>query len=61
MELGRNLIFRVENDSTWGEGRSKDINRQSSSRKHVQKRVEFAERALFVSVVFFFRDAYVFK
>ena len=52
MELGRNLIFRVENDSTWGEGRSKD-SRQSSSRRHVQKRVEFALRAFFVYVVFF--------
>ena len=52
MELGRNLIFRVENNSTWGEGRSKDST-QSSSRKQEKKRVEFAQRALFVSAVFF--------
>ena len=54
MKLGCNLMFRVDNNSAWEEGRSKD-SRQSSSRKHVQKRVEFAQRALFGSVVFFFR------
>ena len=40
------------------ERRNKD-SRQSSSRKHVQKRVEFAQRALFVSVVFLFRGMFM--
>ena len=32
---------------------------KSSSRKHVQKKVEFAQRALFISVVFFFREMFM--
>ena len=52
MELGRNLIFKSRNNSTWGEGRSKD-SRQSSSRNHAQKRENLRRDLFFVSVVFF--------